>query len=108
DASAEDLAPEFDYGVYSRNMRVWDDYNRRVDDALEASRQLSIELPEKKIQALRDQSRAHRRKFEELYLGNKTQEGMDEFKEAKKYMLEALSLTSLSPKTEGRAIWLDR
>jgi uncharacterized lipoprotein YddW (UPF0748 family) len=106
--AAEVLAPEFDYGTYSYNLRILDDYNRRINDALETSRQLSLEVPEEKIRAMLKDAYQHKRKFESLYLGNQTQAGLDQFAEARRLTLRALALTSASPRVEGRAIWLDR
>jgi uncharacterized lipoprotein YddW (UPF0748 family) len=109
DPEARDLlAPEFDYGVYSMNMRVLDDYRKRIMDALESGKQLSLNLPEDKVRGLLQESDKHKRQFEALYLNNKTTEGLDEFGLARKYTLQALALTSASPRVEGRAIWLDR
>jgi uncharacterized lipoprotein YddW (UPF0748 family) len=102
------IAPEFDYGTYSFNLRILDDYNRRINDALETSRQLSLDVPEEKVRLLLREAHQHKRKFESLYLNNQTQAGLDEFAQARKITLQALALTSASPRVEGRAIWLDR
>ncbi len=102
------VAPEFDYGTYSFNLRILEDYNRRINDAIETSRQLSLDIPEEKVKALLAEARQHKRKFESLYLNNQTQAGLDEFAQARRMTLQALALTSASPRVEGRAIWLDR
>lgn len=102
------LAPEFDYGVYSKNMRVLDDYKRRISDALETSRQLSLNFPQEQVETLMREADQHKRRFEQLYLNNDTQAGLDEYAIAKRLTLQALALTSASPRVEGRAIWLDR
>lgn len=102
------LAPEFDYGVYSMNMRILDDYKRRIRDALETSRQLALGVPEEKVQNLMRESDQHKKKFEALYLNNQTEPGLQEFSQARRLILQALALTTASPKVEGRAIWLDR
>lgn len=102
------LAPAFDYGVYSMNLRKLDDYKRRVRDALEAGRQLSLDLPEDKVSALLKEADLHRRKFENLYLAGQTQAGLDENVLAHRSALQALALTTTSPQVEGRAIWMDR
>lgn len=102
------IAPEFDYGTYSFNLRILDDYNRRINDALETSRQLSLDVPEEKVRLLLREAHQHKRKFESLYLNSQTQAGLDEFAQARKITLQALALTSASPRVEGRAIWLDR
>ncbi len=102
------LAPEFDYGLYSKNMRVLDDYKRRIQDALETSRQLSLNFPTDRVAALLNEADEHKREFEKLYLSNQTQQGLDEYAIAKRLTLQALALTTTSPKVEGRAIWLDR
>lgn len=106
--AAEVLAPEFDYGTYSYNLRILDDYNRRINNALETSRQLSLEVPEEKIRLMLKEAYQHKRKFESLYLGNQIQAGLDQYAEARRLTLRALALTSASPRVEGRAIWLDR
>lgn len=102
------IAPEFDYGTYSYNLRVLDDYRRRINQALETSRQLALDVPEEKVKNLLREAHQHKRKFESLYLGGQTQAGLDEYAEARKITLRALALTSASPRVEGRAIWLDR
>jgi uncharacterized lipoprotein YddW (UPF0748 family) len=106
--AASVLAPEFDYGVYSMNLRKLDDYKRRVRDALEAGRQLSLDLPEEKVNALLKEAEQHKKKFEALYLAGQTQAGLDENTLAHHAALQALALTTTSPQVEGRAIWLDR
>lgn len=106
--AASVLAPEFDYGVYSMSLRKLDDYRRRVRDALEAGRQLSLDLPEDKVNALLKESELHKRKFEALYLAGQTQAGLDENALSHHAALQALALTTTSPQVEGRAIWLDR
>lgn len=106
--AADVIAPEFDYGVYSMNLRMLDDYKRRIRDALETSRQLSLDMPEDRIKALQQESNNYKRRFESLYLGGKTQQGLDAFTQARHSMLQALALATTSPKVEGRAIWLDR
>lgn len=109
DPGAEEvLAPDFDYGVYSMNLRVLDNYKRRIQDAIETARQLSMDVPEDKIQALLKEGQLHKRKFESLYLSGQTQLGLDEYALARKSVLQALGLATPSPKVEGRAIWLDR
>ncbi len=106
--AASVLAPAFDYGVYSMNLRKLDDYKRRVKDALEAGRQLSLNLPEAQVNVLLKESDLHKRKFESLYLSGQTQAGLDENTLAHHSALQALALTTTSPRVEGRAIWLDR
>jgi uncharacterized lipoprotein YddW (UPF0748 family) len=106
--AASVLAPAFDYGVYSLNLRKLDDYKRRVRDALEAGRQLSLDIPETQVNALLKESDLHKRKFESLYLAGQTQQGLDENTLARRAALQALALTTISPQVEGRAIWLDR
>lgn len=109
DAEAADvIAPEFDYGTYTYNLRILEDYRRRINDALETSRQLSLDVPEEKVRQLLREAHLHKRKFESFYLGNQTQAGLDEFAQARKITLQALALTSASPRVESRAIWLDR
>ncbi len=99
DPEAQDvLAPNFDYGAYSFNMRVLDGYKKKVMDAMETSRQLSLNLSEDKVMALLKESDAHKRQFETLYLGHKTQAGLDEYGLARKTILQALALTTASPK----------
>jgi len=102
------LAPSFDYGLYSMSLRKLDDYKRRVRDAIEAGRQLSLDIPQDQVNALLKQSDLHRRKFEALYLAGQTQQGLDENVLARQAALQALALTTTSPQVEGRAIWLDR
>lgn len=102
------LAPEFDYGVYSMNMRILDDYRKRVMDALQASRQLSLNLPEEQVMGLLQEVDILKKQFGDLYLNNQVQPGLDAYQQARKRSLQALALTSQSPKVEGRAIWLDR
>jgi len=106
--AASVLAPSFDYGVYSQNLRKLDDYKRLVHDALEAGRQLSLDIPEDKVNALLKESYMHKRKFESLYLSGQTQAGLDENTLAHRSALQALALTTTSPQVEGRAIWMDR
>ncbi|WP_373533324.1 family 10 glycosylhydrolase [Vampirovibrio sp.] len=106
--AAEVLAPAFDYGTYSYNLRILDDYNRRINNALETARQLSLEVPEEKIRAMLKEAYQHKRKFESLYLNNQTEAGLNQYAEARRITLRALALTSASPRVEGRAIWLDR
>lgn len=106
--AASVIAPEFDYGTYSYNLRVLEDYRRRINEALETSRQLALDVPEEKVKNLLREAHQHKRKFESLYLGGQTQAGLDEYMEARKITLRALALTSASPRVEGRAIWLDR
>jgi uncharacterized lipoprotein YddW (UPF0748 family) len=106
--AADVLAPEFDYGVYSMNLRVLEDYRRKIQDAIETLHQLAIDVPQDKIDLLLLQANGHRHKFESLYLGGKTTEGLNEFAEARRLTLQALALATESPKVEGRAIWMDR
>jgi uncharacterized lipoprotein YddW (UPF0748 family) len=106
--AASVLAPSFDYGVYSMNMRKLDDTRTRLRDAMEASKQLALDLPEEQIKALMKEADLHKRKFETLYLAGQTQQGLDENVLAQHAAFQALALTSRSPKVEGRAIWLDR
>lgn len=106
--AADVIAPEFDYGTYTYNLRILDDYKRRINDALETSRQLSLDVPEEKVRLLLREAHQHKRKFESLYLNNQTQAGLDQYAQARKITLQALALTSASPRVEGRAIWLDR
>lgn len=102
------LAPEFDYGVYSMNMRALDHYKKHIQDALDTSKQLSFNIPETQVIGLLAESDTHKKKFETLYLAGQTQPGLDEYAQARKLSLQALALTTQSPKVEGRAIWLDR
>lgn len=106
--AADVLAPEFDYGVYSLNMRILEDYRRKIQDAIETLHQLAMDVPQDKIDALLHDANTHKHKFESLYLGGKTTEGLNEFAEARRITLQALALTTESPKVEGRAIWMDR
>jgi uncharacterized lipoprotein YddW (UPF0748 family) len=106
--AADVLAPEFDYGVYSMNMRILEDYRRKIQDAIETLHQLAMVVPQDKVDALLHDANAHKKKFESLYLGGKTTEGLNEFAEARRLTLQALALTTESPKVEGRAIWMDR
>jgi uncharacterized lipoprotein YddW (UPF0748 family) len=106
--AASVLAPEFDYGVYSMNMRILDGYRHKVTDALETGRQLALDMPKDKVDALLQEAQTHKRRFESLYLANQTQAGLNEFGLARKAMLQALALSTNSPKVEARAIWLDR
>jgi uncharacterized lipoprotein YddW (UPF0748 family) len=106
--ASEILAPKFDYGVYSMSMRILDDYKKRINDALETSRQLALNVPEEQVLSLLRESDVYKKQFETLYLANKTQEGLDAFAQARKLALQALALTTDSPRVEGRAIWLDR
>lgn len=109
DAGAADvLAPEFDYGVYSMNMRVLENYRHKIQDAIETLHQLAMDVPQDKVDALLHDANAHKRKFESLYLGGKTTDGLNEFAEARRLTLQALALTTESPRVEGRAIWMDR
>lgn len=102
------LTPEFDYGVYSMNLRMLDDYQKRIKDALETSRQLSLEMPEDKVNNLLKEANTYKKKFEALYPGNQTQAGLEAFAQARKITLQALAMTTLSPQVEARALWLDR
>lgn len=109
--AASVLAPEFDYGVYSLSLRILDDYRRRVNNAREEARQLALEIPAEitqKVDTMLMEAQTHKKRFENLYLGNQTQEGLNEFGQSKRLLLKALALYSQSPKVEGRAIWLDR
>lgn len=106
--AASVIAPEFDYGTYSYNLRVLDDYRRRIHEATETAKQLSMEIPDEKIRKLLWEAHQHKRKFESLYLNGQTQAGLDAYAEARRLTLKALALTSDSPRVEGRAIWLDR
>jgi uncharacterized lipoprotein YddW (UPF0748 family) len=102
------LAPEFDYGVYSMSMRILEDYKKRILDALEAARELSLNIPLAQVDELLKEADAHKKNFGDLYLNNQTQAGLDEYAQARKRLLQALALTTTSPRVEGRAIWLDR
>ncbi len=106
--AASVIAPEFDYGTYSFNLRVLEDYRRRIHEATETAKQLSMEIPDEKIRKLLWEAHQHKRKFESLYLNGQTQAGLDAYAEARRLTLRALALTSDSPRVEGRAIWLDR
>ncbi|WP_303674468.1 glycoside hydrolase family 10 protein [Vampirovibrio chlorellavorus] len=106
--AASVIAPEFDYGTYSYNLRVLDDYRRRIHEATETAKQLSMEIPDEKIRKLLWEAHQNKRKFESLYLNGQTQAGLDAYAEARRLTLKALALTSDSPRVEGRAIWLDR
>ena len=108
DVDPASLAPEFDYGVYSSGMRTLDEYKARTRDALETSRQLGMNFPQQQVEALLNQSDESKRQFEQLYLNGQTQAGLDAYDKARKLSLQAVALTTASPKVEGRAIWLDR
>ncbi len=106
--AASVIAPEFDYGTYSFNLRVLEDYRRRINEATETAKQLSMEIPDEKIRKLLWEAHQNKRKFESLYLNGQTQAGLDAYAEARRLTLKALALTSDSPRVEARAIWLDR
>ena len=99
---------ELDYGTYYMHMQNLAKYRSRIHDAIEMAKQLREPFSEKAAQDLLYQADRHKSDFETLYLGGRPEEGLAAFRKAELAMLEALMMSSPSPKIEGRAIWLDR
>ena len=111
-SSGEDSpASNFDYGIYTANLRLLETYRQRVQEAIETARQLSLPVSNDVVNGLLKEAQAHKRQFEKLYPSRNEEEskqGLIEWEQARKALLHALALISPSPKVEGRAIWLDR
>lgn len=108
---ATEVSSDFDYGLYTLNLRLLEIYRQRVKDAVEAARELSIPTSTEAVDGLLREAQAHKRRFESLYPSPKPEEssqGLAEWEQARRSLLRALALVTLSPAVEGRAIWLDR
>jgi uncharacterized lipoprotein YddW (UPF0748 family) len=105
------LVSNFDYGVYTFNSRMLEDYAQHVQDSLELAREMALSVPKQQIDGLLKTAAIQRRVFSAQYPSPKPEEslaGLLAFEEARKALLDALALASVSPRVEGRAIWLDR
>ncbi len=103
-----DPATTVDYGLFSLTRRQLEALREKVQNALEATRQLGISVSVDGIQLRIDQSTQNQKTFESLYLGGKTQQGLDAAMDAKKELTEAMAMVAPVPRVEARAIWLDR
>jgi uncharacterized lipoprotein YddW (UPF0748 family) len=113
DDAASDTAPSnsFDYGIYTYNSRLLDEYTQRVNDGVQLAQELGLPVAKKQIDELLKVAVAQRRIFNSQYPSPKeeeSQKGLMAYDEARKALLDGLSLVSVSPRVEGRAIWLDR
>jgi uncharacterized lipoprotein YddW (UPF0748 family) len=101
----------FDYGIYTYNCHLLDNYVQRVRNGLQLAQELGLSRPKKQIEDLLKKTQEHRRLFTDKYPSPKLEEsqaGLLAYEEARQNVLEALALASVSPRVEGRAIWLDR
>ncbi len=102
------ISSNFDFGSYSERLKHLDEYRNWVEDAIESALQLSLPIPIKKAQQLLLKADLQRAYSESAYRKGRTGEGEYAYDEAYQLMNQALVLTTLSSKVEGRAIWLDR
>lgn len=93
---------------FEREMKILKEYQAKIDDAIETALLLDITLPVKEIQQHLMTAGMEKSKFENLYLSGKFNDAQRAYRESKRFLLDALVLTSSSPRIEGRAIWLDR
>lgn len=93
---------------FEQNKRILSEYKTNIYDAIETALMLDINLSIKKIQQNLIQAEFEKTQFENNYDLGRFAEAQASYRKAKKLMLDALSLTSPSPRIEGRAIWLDR
>jgi len=101
----------FDYGIYTYNCHLLDDYVQRVRNGLQLAQELGFSRPKKQIEDLLKVTAEQRRIFTDKYPSPKQDEsekGLQAFDIARQSVLEALALSTISPRVEGRAIWLDR
>ncbi len=110
-ATPEEKAVNYDtldYGTYYMHTQSLYKYKSKIDDALETARELHLDVSVKDTEELIYQSDRAKSDFESYYLGGEPEKGLQAFRQAERYLLEAIGMISISPKTEGRAIWLDR
>ncbi|MGE0200990.1 MAG: family 10 glycosylhydrolase [Candidatus Melainabacteria bacterium] len=98
----------FDYGYLHQKMHVLDDYQARIYDGLELARELNQADHHEEADNLMMEAYTLKSQFESLYYGAQFEDAEKVYDKAFETMVRALSLTTASPRTEGRAIWLDR
>lgn len=106
--STNELGSGFDYGTYHQRLRILDEYRGQINDALETALQLHVTMPVTEIENLLWQSDVQKSRFESHYYRGETFAAEESWLKAQEKLLEALTLSSSSPRIEGRAIWLDR
>lgn len=97
-----------DYGALRERLAKLDRYEKWIEDAIESALQLSVDIPVKKAQQLMIKANIEKAVAEHTDRQGDTWKAEYHYEKAHELLNQALVMTTVSPKVEGRAIWLDR
>ncbi|MEB3287958.1 MAG: family 10 glycosylhydrolase [Vampirovibrionales bacterium] len=93
---------------YEKDSESLSQYQEMVYDAVETALMLDINLTVKPIQQELIHANLSKAEYETFYLQGRFSQAQAAYRRARRHYTDALEMTSVSPRIEGRAIWLDR
>ena len=101
-----------DYGTYSMKMRALDEYRLRIHQAMKLAKAIDFGVSRREMDDLVYEADSLKSDFQTAYFNSRSWEDAEAadkiYNQASVKMLQAMVMTTPSPRVEGRAIWLDR